>query len=147
MAVCQSVTRSNYFHVRDEEMFLDFISRVSVDDGDIELLLDTDPWGEPLFAFVAAGSIIGICDDTDETAFDDDAYGNFISGLQEIVASNDAIIIMEISLTDSKSVGASSTIITANDTDYIDLQELSSDKAIDMLMEQHNYPYSGEAID
>ena len=53
--------------------------------------------------------------------------------MQEIVESDDAIIILEIGNSKLSDVYATATIITESETDYVDLREVASDKAVDLL--------------
>ena len=135
MANYQITLRTNDFHVKDEELFLEFMSRVIVDGDELELLMNTDRNGDPLYGFATHGLIVGISGTDDETVDDQttDTYGEFIVGLQEIVESDDAIIILEIGNSKLSDVYATATIITESETDYVDLREVASDKAVDLL--------------
>ena len=139
MADYQTSLRTNYFHVIDEELFAEFMNSVIVDGDEIELLMHTDADGLPVFGFATHGLIIGTpcdaseCIDPDEPMDDGDMYDAFLLGLQELVDNEDAIIILEIGNKKLDDVYASATIITMDDTEYIDLQQLASDKAIDLL--------------
>ena len=135
MANYQVTLKTNYFHVKDEDLFLDFMSRVIVDGDDMELLMSSDKDGEPQYGFATHGLVVGVSDVYDETVDEDtvDAYGEFITGLQELVESTDAIIILEIGNSKPSDIYATATIVTENDTDYVDLQDIASDRAIDLL--------------
>ena len=58
MANYESVTRSNYFHVKDEDAFSKFMDTVSGDD--MHCWSDKDEDGNTLHAFGCDGSIYGV---------------------------------------------------------------------------------------
>lgn len=128
--------KSNYFHVIDDDLFIEFINRVDVDNGTIDIQVSFDDYGIPIYGFTADGIIIGVADEyegsDDQTSFGDE-YDNFLVALQELVAEDDAVIIMESGMSADGDVFASATIVTTDDTEYIDLQEAASDKALEML--------------
>lgn len=126
------VLRTNYFRVFDEDQFEDLMDKVEVDDArglEVTSVLDKD--GERLYRFGGYGAIIGIPDASGN--FGDDAYDNFLQALQNYVAVDDAIIIMEIGHEKLNDVYASATIVTCDDTDFIDLQDISATRAADLL--------------
>ena len=134
MANYQTAVRTNYFHINDEEQFLDFMSRVIVDGDDMELLMNMDSNGDPVYGFATHGLIIGIDDPQDDTCEESDSqYDGFLVGLQEIVASGDAIIIMEFGSEKLSDIYASATIVTEDETDYLDLRDLASERAVYLL--------------
>ena len=136
MANYSIAVRTNYFHVRSEEEFMQLMERVIVDNGDIELLLNMDAQGLPTFGFASHGLIVGIsesAEEDDEPDASEDKYEEFLLALEEVVDPEDAIIIIEIGSNHDNDISATATIVTSNDTDYIDLKEIASDRAVDLL--------------
>lgn len=139
MANYYGITRTNYFHVKDEAAFRDFMSKAVGDEGGIDLWDDEkDDQENTLFGFGLYGCIAGIpvpvLDDngenTEETENDFDA---FTDGLQQHVAEDDAIIIFEAGHEKLRYVGGGATIITAKTIKYIDLQTAACKKAAELL--------------
>ena len=130
---------TNRFHVSDDSAFEEFMDRVIIEDGgELELIAQTDADGLTVYGFAADGLIIGVQDE-DETDSDDVLYDNFLLGLQELVDEGDAIIILETGRSggaNEKSglqIYATATIVTTADTDYIDLQDVASDRAMELI--------------
>lgn len=88
MANYESVTRSNYFHVKDEDAFSKFMDTVSGDD--MHCWSDKDEDGNTLHAFGCDGSIYGVPNGAKDNDFD-----LFLSELQKHIAPEDAVILME----------------------------------------------------
>ena len=97
MANYESVTRSNYFHVKDEDAFSKFMDTVSGDD--MHCWSDKDEDGNTLHAFGCDGSIYGVPNGAKDNDFD-----LFLSELQKHIAPEDAVILMESGHEDRKSV-------------------------------------------
>lgn len=137
------VVRTNYFRVKDADVFREFIERVICDEDSLELWEKPGPDGEPLFAFGTYGCIIGIIDDGEGSDDDvDAAYDFFLMGLQECVADGEAIIMMNIGHEKLREVFAEAVVITSDDTDYIDLCDAATDLATSMLEDQsRGYPW------
>ena len=133
MADYTTFLRTNYFHVVDDDDYLNFMSRVVVEGGEIEMLLNIDDEGLPLYGFSSHGLIVGVTDDVSEADDCGDAYGSFLAGLQELVAEGDAIIMIEVGSSDKGNALATATIITSDDTDYVDLQETATKRAMEIL--------------
>lgn len=133
----QGAIKSNYFHVKneDEDDFMEFMSRViTYDDASLEVTVDHDKNGNLLFGFFSDGPILGLALYDDEEDDTSDEYTAFILGLQEFVADDDAIIIMEIGVDETSDITAGATIITSSGSDYIDLRNVATDRAFDLLL-------------
>ena len=124
--------RTNYFHVKDEDKFKDLMSRVYGCEDEIQLWERKDQNGKTTFGFGAYGGIAGLrsADDEDE---DDNAYDEFLDGLRECVADNDAIIIMEVGNEKMRYVVGAAEIITSKKCEYIEISELAAQKAAEMI--------------
>lgn len=84
-----SATRTNYFHVKDVD---DARLKLSLIYGDeFEFWETMDSNGVPVFGFGCYGTIAGASNDGSAGNFD-----NMLDILQDVVAENDAVIIMEV---------------------------------------------------
>lgn len=127
--------RTNYFHVKDEEKFRVLMNRVYGSEDTIELWEEKDKAGNTVFGFGTYGGISGVKnakEDYDEDV-DETAYDEFIDGLQECVADDDAIIILESGNEKLRYVIGSATIITSKDYKYLDIAAVASQEAAEML--------------
>lgn len=129
MANYESVTRSNYFHVKDEDAFSKFMDTVSGDD--MHCWSDKDEDGNTLHAFGCYGSIYGVPIGAEENDFD-----FFLSGLQKHIAPEDAVILMESGHEKLQYVTGYATIITAGDIETISIYDFAMAKAKEMLKNQ-----------
>ena len=132
MANYNCVVRTNYFHVKDMDAFLDLMNRtVGSEDGG-ELWEETDQDGNPIYAFGCYGGIAGLPNESDDE-IDDDSYDRFTDELQKCVAENDAVIIMESGHEKLRYVTGSAFIITSSATKYLDMETVALDATEKML--------------
>lgn len=129
MSNYESVTRSNYFHVKDEDAFSKFMDTVSGDD--IHCWSDKDEDGNTLHAFGCDGSIYGV-----PNGAEDDDFDLFLSELQKHIAPEDAVILMESGHEKLRSVTGYATIITTDDIRTISTYDIALTKAKEMLKNQ-----------
>ena len=134
MANYYCVMRTNYFRVKDEEKFLELMESVCSGEDELQIWSETDAEGTKRFGFGAYDSIRGInlAGDQDE----DPDYDAFITALQDCVADDDAIIIMEAGHEKLCYVGGSAEVITSQGHDYINI----TDSAVKMAKEMLNFP-------
>ena len=128
--------RTNYFHVKDEAKFRELMSRAYGCEDDIKLFEDKqDADGNPIFGFGLYSSIAGVRDaqEDEDDDCDETSYGEFIDGLQQCVADDDAIIIMEVGNEKLRYVVGSALVITSKGTEYLDVTDLAVQKAKEML--------------
>lgn len=127
--------RTNYFHVKDATKFRVFMSKVYGCEDNIELWEEKDCNGEAVFGFGVYGDIAGvrILQEDDDDDCDDSSYDDFIAGLQECVADDDAIIILEAGNEKMRYVIGSATIITHNDYKYLDITSIAMNQAAEMI--------------
>lgn len=127
--------RTNYFHVKDEIKFRELMSRVYGCEDTVELWEEKGSDGKTVFGFGTYGSIAGLANASkDEEEFcDDTAYDEFINGLQECVADDDAVIILEAGNEKLRYVIGSATIVTSATYEYLDITSLAIDKAAELL--------------
>ena len=67
MANYQCAVRSNYFHVKDPELFRQFMARVYGANGTVELWEEKDANGQTVFAFGSYGGISGLRDAAEDS--------------------------------------------------------------------------------
>lgn len=126
-------TRTNYFHVKDEEKFRELMKHVVSWDGDIKIWDDRkDENGKPVFAFGGYGTIVGYQEDIDDTDNDPD-YDEFINRLSECIAEDDAAIIFEIGNEKLRYLTAYAIVVTNTEAETIDLTTEAMGKGCELL--------------
>lgn len=128
--------RTNYFHVKDPEQFKAFMARVCGTEDDIELWEEPDVDGNPTFAFGTEGGIAGLLpldSDTNESEDDDPDYSNFILGLQDLLADDDAVILLEIGREKLRYLVGRALILTKRHNEYLNIRDIAIAKACQLL--------------
>lgn len=133
MANYYCTVRTNYFHVKDDEAFRALMNRVYGCEDSVELWEEKDKDGRAVFGFGVYGGISGLRDSDDDGFDDDSSYDDFIDRLQESVADDDAIIILESGNEKMRYVTGSATIITSSECKYMDITSLAVKQAGEML--------------
>ena len=121
MAAYKCVIRTNWFHVKNEDKFKEFISNVYTAGGTVDIFERTASNGKKLFCFTSPEGISGMVNIEDDEEFDASAYDAFVKGLQEHIADNDAVIIQEVGHEGCKYVVGLAEIITKNDYRRFDM--------------------------
>lgn len=127
MANYFSVSRTNYFRVKDNAAFLQMMDSLSGED--VVLWNETAADGTVYFAFGAYGNIDGL-PTSDEENYDFDL---FIDTLKKHVAEDDAVILIESGYEKLRYVTGYATIITSDSVEYVSLCDLALKKAGEML--------------
>lgn len=125
--------RTNYFHVKDEAAFRKMMEQVYGCEDSVDLWEEKDANGNTVFGFGVYGGISGLRDPEDEDEDDDTAYDRFIDRLQQVVADDDAIIIVEAGNEKLRYVVGSATIITSEGYQYTDIETIAVQKAREAL--------------
>lgn len=120
MASYVCAIRTNYFRVTEEEKFRNLIDEFL--SGSCEVFTRTDVNSNKLVGF---GSDENINWPEDETGF--------FSGLQECLAEDDSIIVLEVGHEKLRYFVGAATIITRSSIETIDLTSLAISKAAEML--------------
>ena len=120
MASYACAIRTNYFRVTEEEKFKNLIDEFL--SGSCEVFTRTDVNSNKLVGF---GSDENINWPEDETGF--------VSGLQECLAEDDSIIVLEVGHEKLRYLVGAATIITRSCIETIDLTSLAISKAAEML--------------
>ena len=133
MANYYCTVRTNYFKVDDEEKFLDLIGNTYAEDN-IEVF-EKDDDGAKKFGFGTCGPITGYIPEDKEDDDDalDYAFDNLLQGLQKVVASDDAVIIMEAGAEKLRYVTGIAYIVTKNKISCIDLSAAAVAQAAEDL--------------
>lgn len=125
--------RTNYFHVKDEDAFRKMMEQVYGCEDSVDLWEEKDSKGNTVFSFGIYGGISGLRDPEDEDEDDDIAYDRFIDRLQQLVADDDAIIIVEAGNEKLRYVVGSATIITSKGYQYTDIEAVAVQQAREAL--------------
>lgn len=127
--------RSNYFHVNDEAAFEEFMGRVYGSEDNVELWKEKAKDGSTMYGFGCYGGIGGVrnakADEDDDS--DESAYDEFISGLQQFVCADDAIIILESGNEKMRYVIGSATVVTRDKYKYLDITSIAKKTAAALL--------------
>lgn len=133
MANYYPITRTNYFHVKDEQQFRDLMNKIVVCDGDLEVWDGvTDENGGKTFGFGGYCSIDGYREDPDDWDADAD-YEEFITRLSECVAEDDAVIIFEVGNEKLRYLTGFALVVTSTDYKIINLMNEACEEAAKML--------------
>lgn len=127
--------RTNYFKVKDDKKFEEFMTHVYAED--LELFHMTDKNGNKLYGFGGYGAISGYFNSKEDYVDNDEAwdnaYDNFIDGLAMQVAEDDAILIFESGNEKLRYVVGSVTVITSKGYEYRDITDVGVEMAKQML--------------
>lgn len=120
MASYVCAIRTNYFRVTEEEKFRNLIDEFL--SGSCEVFTRTD---------VNSNKLVGFGSDENINWPEDDT--GFVSGLQECLAEDDSIIVLEVGHEKLRYLVGTATIITRSSIETIDLTSLAISKAAEML--------------
>ena len=124
--------RTNYFHVKDEAEFRSLMEQVYGSEDAVEGWEKRDDEGNTTFGFGCYGGIAGIRD-TDDEDLEETAFDRFLEKLQQCVAENDAVIILEAGNEKMRCVVGTALILTSKACEYLDIAELAEKRATELL--------------
>lgn len=136
MANYNCAIRSNYFKVKDDSEFEEFMGKVYGSEDSVELWKQIGKDGVTRFGFGCYGGIAGLRgDDYEDENYDQDdyQYDAFIDGLIKYVAEDDAILIMESGNEKMRYVIGSVTVITSKGYEYREISDVGVNMACQML--------------
>ena len=139
MAIYYASIRTNYFRVKDEKKFREFMAHVSGTEDRVELWEEKDKNGNTVFGFGTLGGIAGVTDyhnNSEDDGEDEDSeadFDAFLDSLQTFVADDDAIIILESGHEKLCYVVGSAYIITKDRCDCLDISDLAVKYAAQLL--------------
>ena len=126
--------RTNYFHVKDDAKFRLLMERVYGSEDSIEIWERADGEGQTTFAFGCYGSIAGLREmDEEDDDLEDTAFDRFLEKLQQCVAENDAVIILEAGNEKMRYIVGSALILTSKACECLDIAELAEKRATELL--------------
>ena len=123
--------RTNYFHVKDADAFRAFMAQVYGAEDAIVLWEEKDCNGDLTFGFGTHGGIGGLHNSEDDA--DAAAYDEFINGLQEHIADDDAVIILEAGHEKLCYVVGDATVVTGQSVKHLGIMHLAVACGKDML--------------
>lgn len=127
-------TRTNYFHVKDPEAFQRFMDGVVSCEDSVSVWSETDRDGDLVFGFGCYSPILGVKpEDADQDADFDYDYDEFVNGLADHVAEDDAIIILESGNEKLRYLVGSAMVITSKQSEYLDIATVAAEAAAEML--------------
>ena len=123
MANYECVIRTNYFRVKDEERFRALVDVVSA--GNLEFWENKDENAFPVFAFGSFGAVSGIphLGEGGEYEADEESYDEFLYQLKDLVAEDEAVIIMEAGHEKLNYASGNATVVTCRTVEYVDLEK------------------------
>ena len=124
--------RTNYFHVKDEAEFRSLMEQVYGSEDAVEVWEKRDDEGNTTFGFGCYGGIAGIRD-TDDDDLEETAFDRFLEKLQQCVAEDDAVIILEAGNEKMRYVVGTALILTNKASEYLDIAELAEKRAAELL--------------
>ncbi len=142
MANYYCTTRSNYFHVNDEEGFRKMMKSVEGTEDSIHLWEEKDKAGDAVFGFGTYGGLLGYLPNG-EASSDDEmnaSYDSFMQQLQKYIVDDEAVIIMETGAEKLRYVNGFAQIITSEEIGWIDLKDAAVEKARKMLSKPEYSP-------
>lgn len=130
--------RTNYFHVKDPDAFRAGMEHVRGSEDSVELWEEKDENGNIMFGFGCYGGLFGKVRDEDDEPRDADedydvAFNLMINFLQESVADDDAILVMEAGNEKLRYVVGDIIIITSTDCKYKSIVSCGISAARDLL--------------
>lgn len=137
MANYISATRTNYFHVTNEEKFKELMSRCC-SETNFELWKNNET---NAYAFGCYGTFDGL--QTEEDVTREDCINNFAKELQALLPANEACIITNAGNEKLRYVGSEQTIITCDRIDYLSSQQATKQKVREIL-NNPNWEYNPE---
>ena len=125
--------RTNYFYVKDEAEFRSLMEQVYGSEDAVEVWKKQDDEGNTTFGFGCYGGIAGIRDTDNDEDLEETAFDRFLEKLQQCVAENDAVIILEAGNEKMRYVVGTALILTNKTCEYLDIAELAEKRAAELL--------------
>ena len=131
MANCQTVSKTNYFRVTDEEKYKELISHLYTDSGDpVDYFSYIDANGISRFGFGAYGTI-SYAENSEEE--EERSIDKFLAKIQEILPEDESFILFEVGNEKLRSVFGYAVVCTQDKIETIDLESCAAVMAGDML--------------
>lgn len=140
MAITSTATRTNYFKVKDPEAFRAFVARIQCSgDSSVKVIQRVGDDGITRYGFDVFDDILGVippdipADDEDDWGDVEYDYEEFLLGLSELVADDDAAIIIASGYEGLRYVNGWANVVTRSEIKCYDLQQLAAQTAAEML--------------
>ena len=131
MANYECAVRTNYFHVKDEFSFKEFMKKVVCSEDDLDIFESKDEKGMTMYGFGCYGGIMGIAAEGEDE--DEYSYDKFIDELRKNIEPGDAIIIFEAGHEKLCSIGMYADVITSEGYNMLNLEHMAVESAKNML--------------
>ena len=131
MANYECAVRTNYFHVKDEFSFKEFMKKVVCSEDDLDIFESKDEKGMTMYGFGCYGGIMGIAAEGEDE--DEYSYDKFIDELRKNIEPGDAIIIFEAGHEKLCSIGMYADVITSEGYNMLNLEHMAFESAKNML--------------
>ena len=125
--------RTNYFHVKNELEFRSLMEQTYGSEDTIEVWERRDNGGNTMFGFGCYGSIAGLRDMDEDDDLEDTAFDRFLEKLQQCVAEDDAVIILEAGNEKMRYIVGTAFILTSKACECLDIADLAERRAAELL--------------
>ena len=125
--------RTNYFHVKNELEFRSLMEQTYGSEDTIEVWERRDNGGNTMFGFGCYGSIAGLRDMDEDDDLEDTAFDRFLEKLQQCVAEDDAVIILEAGNEKMRYIVGTALILTSKACECLDIADLAERQAAELL--------------
>lgn len=130
----QTITKTNFFRVKDEAVFRDFMERVLVSNGKITVHDQVDHKGRKQFAFCTKGELAGYSyRNPDGDVKTEHSVDKLCDELMTHVCDYDAMIIFQFGNDVNGSFAGCAKILTSTGISSLDLRGMAIEKAAEML--------------
>ena len=125
--------RTNYFHVKNELEFRSLMEQTYGSEDTIEVWERRDNGGNTMFGFGCYGGIAGLRDMDEDDDLEDTAFDRFLEKLQQCVAEDDAVIILEAGNEKMRYIVGTALILTSKACECLDIADLAERRAAELL--------------
>ena len=125
--------RTNYFHVKNELEFRSLMEQTYGSEDTIEVWERRDNGGNTMFGFGCYGGIAGLRGMDEDDDLEDTAFDRFLEKLQQCVAEDDAVIILEAGNEKMRYIVGTALILTSKACECLDIVELAEKRTAELL--------------
>lgn len=136
MANYYCTTRTNYFHVTDEQAYAELFAGLQCEDS-VEDFSEKLKDGTIIHGFGAHGYILWFRNHDAEEDCDDEFESEFLPRLQKLLPAGEAFIIMEAGYEKLRYVTGYATVVTADSIKFLNIADLAVQAAREMLGDEH----------
>ena len=125
--------RTNYFHVKNELEFRSLMEQTYGSEDTIEVWERRDNGGNTMFGFGCYGGIAGLRGMGEDDDLEDTAFDRFLEKLQQCVAEDDAVIILEAGNEKMRYIVGTALILTSKACECLDIADFAERRAAELL--------------